>query len=91
MTRRLTKFDEVANGNKDNINNDIKKKNNVDLVSDIIQGKRNKDETHVFKGYYLENDVANTIDRITDNKPRGTKSELVNEILKKYFKKEGIM
>lgn len=85
--RTLSGFGDVA----DNINIDSNSKSDTDILGDIMKGKKTKDETHVFRGYYLENEIANTIDRITASKPRGTKSEIVNEVLKKYFKQEGIM
>lgn len=85
--RTLSSFGEVAN----DINIDNKNDNNKnDLVDRIIRGNKNKKETHTFKGYYLENRVADKIDELTDGEPRGTKSEFVNEIIKKYFQSEGI-
>lgn len=93
--RTLSSFEDVADNinidSERNINKDDDEKNDVDLVESIIKGKALKEDTHIFKGYYLENDVANAIDRITDGKPRGTKSELVNQILKNYFMDTGIM
>lgn len=87
--RTLSGFGEVA----DNINIDSKKdsKNDIDLVSEILKGQKPKEETHIFKGFYLENEIADVIDDLAEGKPRGIKSELVNTILKNYFKSEGIL
>lgn len=85
--RKLSSFDKVAsNIDINNKDNDTNKSNN-DLV-DRVRSKTKK-ETHTFKGYYLENEVANQIDVLTDGQPRGTKSEFVNEIIKKYLQGEG--
>lgn len=89
--RTLSGFDEVANDIDIDSTSKNDNKDNIDLVSDIIKGHKTKDETHIFKGYYLENDIANVIDRISEGKPRGFKSELVNQILKNYFISEDLM
>ena len=85
--KNLTTFDDVANNN--NINNNNNSDNNI--LTDVLKSKKTKDQTHVFKGFYLEHEVAHAIDRITEGKQKGVKSELVNEILKKYFREEGIL
>lgn len=84
--RTLSGFGNVA---KDNIDIDSDKDN--DVLDDIIQERKPKEKTHIFKGYYLEREVANTIDRITEGKPKGTKSDFVNEVIKKYLTSEGYM
>ncbi|WP_373896410.1 hypothetical protein [Virgibacillus sp. CBA3643] len=91
--RSISSFDDVAvdsniNSDKDN---DTNKETNTDDKIDNILGKKTKDQTHSFRGYYLENQVADTIDKVTDRKTKGVKSELVNEILKKYFQEEGLL
>ena len=82
--RKISSFNEVAS------NSDIKNNNN-DILDNIINNRKPKEKTHVFKGYYLERDVANTIDRITEGKPKGAKSDFVNEVIKKYLTSEGYM
>lgn len=82
--RKISSFNEVAS------NSDIKNNNN-DILDNIINKRKPKEKTHVFKGYYLERDVANTIDRITEGKPKGAKSDFVNEVIKKYLTSEGYM
>lgn len=85
--RKISSFNEVAS------NSDIKNNNNNnnDILDNIINNRKPKEKTHVFKGYYLERDVANTIDRITEGKPKGAKSDFVNEVLKNYLRSEGYM
>lgn len=86
--RKISSFDEVANNS--NIKNENENNEN-NILKNVLEHRRPKGKTHVFKGFYLEREVAALIDRLTDDKPKGTKSDLVNEILKEYFKREGIM
>lgn len=85
--RTISSFIDVASNS--NIENDSNIKD--DSISDILEGKKTKEQTHIFKGYYLEREVANTIDRITEGKPKGVKSEFVNQVLKNYLISEGYM
>lgn len=89
--REVSTFDKVAGDS--NINNDKDSNNNNDGVNDILGAKKTKNDTHTFKGFYLENEVANMIDTLADRhgNQKGVKSELANEILKKYFQSEGFM
>ena len=86
--RKITQFDAVANDI--NSNNDSHNDSNSN-INNILDKHREKRETHIFRGYYLEREVANAIDSIAAGKPKGVKSELVNEIIKKYLKEEGYM
>lgn len=82
--RTVSSFQEVAS--------DINIKNNDnsdDLLNSVLKDKKPKEKTHIFKGYYLEREVANEIDRITDGKPKGTKSEFINAVIKSYLISEG--
>jgi hypothetical protein len=88
--KSLADFGAIASDTNINISND-NNSNDKDVIGNILSGKKSKKDTHTFKGYWLENEVANTIDRITEGKPKGVKSELVNEIIKKYLKSEGLM
>lgn len=85
--RKISSFDDVASNNDINSNDN----NKNDVINDILEGKKTKDQTHIFKGYYLEREVANAIDRITEGRPKGTKSDLVNHIIKNYLTDEGIL
>lgn len=88
--RSISSFGQVASNidinNKSNIEN-----NNNDIIKSLVKENIPKDKTHTFKGYYLENEVANTIDRLSEGKHKGFKSDLVNEIIKKFFQKEGLL
>jgi len=80
--------DEIASSEEQNINNN---NNENDPVESIIKDKKTKDQTHTQRGFYLENKVSDAIDRVAENKSKGIKSEMVNEILKKYFQEHGFM
>jgi len=86
--RTISGFGSVANGDEsagENSNSD----NN--FLNDIIDSKQTKDKTHIFKGFYLERDIANTIDKYASGKPKGVKSDIVNEALRRTFKDMGWM
>ena len=85
--RSISGFDKVASENDIDINN----KDKNDLLHDIIEKKKTKDQTHIFKGFYLEKAIADVIDRLSAGKTKGIKSEIVNEILKKYFRENGLL
>lgn len=89
--RTLSGFDQVASDidNNNAIDNEKKVKN--DAIKSIMKNIKTKDQTHTYKGFYLENKVADKIDEVTEGKPRGAMSELVNSIIKKYFQDAGLM
>lgn len=90
-------FSKVADDSNININTENNKENDNEInwqetLDDILKPRESMDETHKFRGYYLENKVADTIDRITGSNPKkGMKSDLINHILKQYFKDKGWM
>src|SRR5690625_2430282 len=82
--------------NKKELNIDNPIENNSDILSDIASGKGSREDTRKFKGYYLEHEVANAIDRDINarfgNKiPKGAKSDYVNELIKRGLKEEGLL
>ncbi|MYL22040.1 hypothetical protein GLW04_19380 [Halobacillus litoralis] len=87
----MTKKDE---GTNNSVNEDANKEDsniNNDFLDNIVGKKTTKEKTHVFKGFYLEREVANVIDENAAGKPKGVKSEIVNESLKRVFKEMGWM
>lgn len=87
--RSVSDFGKVASDST--ISNDTRPKNKNSIIEDVLKSSKTKEQTHTYKGFYLENEVADTIDRITEGKGRGMKSEIVNRILKNHFKEEGIL
>lgn len=84
-------FDGVASNTdiNNNNNNDNDNTKETSILDDL--GREPKDKTHVFKGFYIENELAVLIDRITANKGKGAKSDLINRILRNAFKQEGLL
>lgn len=88
--RTIAGFGSVADSNlKGNSNIDSDKDTNNDFLKEIVESNKPKEKTHIFKGYYLEIEIANKIDEMAEGKPKGTKSDIVNESLKKVFKDMG--
>jgi 16S rRNA U516 pseudouridylate synthase RsuA-like enzyme len=87
--RTISSFNEVANDSDINKNINSNSDNKDDILKSVTKDKKPKDQTHTFKGYWLENKVANEIDRMTDGHPKGTKSEFINQIIKNYLISEG--
>lgn len=87
--RKISSFNEVASNSDINSNDKNNDDNNV--LDNILKEKKSKEQTHIFKGYYLEREVANAIDRITEGKPKGTKSDFVNAVIKNYLISEGYL
>lgn len=82
-------FDSVASPSHININNDDNDNIHHNLMDDIEI--KTKNQTHSFRGFYIENELVDLIDRLTAGKGRGAKSNLVNRILKDRFKEEGLL
>lgn len=89
--KSIAGFGDFADLNDINNNTNVERKNNINITSDLekVISKTPKEKTHVFKGFYLENELAQIIDNKTNGKGRGAKSDLVNAILKDRFKQEG--
>jgi len=91
-------FDKVANDSDINSKNDYEDKQEINInlnkskkakLNDVLGVKSTKSDTHEFRGYYLEIPLIEAIDKITEGEPKGTKSDLVNHILKESFKDNG--
>lgn len=93
----MSKKRDIANLSFDSVASDINNDNdkNNEKESGLLEGigRVPKDKTHVFKGFYLEIELANIIDRIADPKVagKGAKSDLVNKILREAFSREGLL
>lgn len=89
-------FNDVADDSDINMNDDIDnaKKSNS-LIGTAISEQQSKSDTSQFRGYYLENEVIEALERAINDKNRGkkkvkgTKSYVVNEILKHHLLEEG--
>lgn len=61
-----------------------------DILKTIIEQKKRRDSKKLI-GIYFDGDVAKVLDKIGDRGGRGAKSELVNDVLKAFFKKQGLL
>ena len=91
----LAGFGEVANINND-INTKINDNANInevnsDTLDELLKGKKKLQDTHVLRGFYIENELADVIDRLGEKGGRGIKSKIVNEALKIIFKEKGLL
>lgn len=84
--KNLAGFGEVAG---DSIKHNNDSNSDSEFMKDIVRGRKNKEDTHTYRGFYLENDLVRTMDRIAHDRPRGVKSDLVNAILREKFKEMG--
>lgn len=76
---------EVDNNIKTNTNTDIKN----DINIDILQQKPKFTDTHKGSMIYIETELATKLDGLSIGK-KGMKSQIVNEALRQFFKKNKI-
>lgn len=75
------------NGSNSNSNNDIK---NASILSSVLS-KSTKEPKKIYTGFYLEEPVIKTINKIVKNNKDTNKSKLVNDLLTEAFKQAGLM
>ncbi|PFP29357.1 hypothetical protein COJ96_10660 [Bacillus sp. AFS073361] len=99
--RGITGFQDVAtDGNVNaNINNDVNNGINpsvefekiADPLEKLQEENPRKELTTVMKGIYFDSEVWDIIEQESKSIGRGGKSQLVNEIVKNYFIKKGLL
>ncbi|PEQ33372.1 hypothetical protein CN467_21925 [Bacillus cereus] len=81
--------------NKDNIasnsDNNIKNASNSDSILSSVLSKSTKEPKKVYTGFYLEEPVIKTINKIVKSNKDTNKSKLVNDLLTEAFKQAGLM
>ncbi|HEF5705382.1 MULTISPECIES: hypothetical protein [unclassified Bacillus cereus group] len=86
---------ENNNDNKNNSainsNNDIKNASNSDSILSSVLSKTTKKPKKIYTGFYLDEPVKKTIDKIVKQNKDTNKSELVNDLLTAAFKQAGLM
>jgi hypothetical protein len=92
----ITGFQDVATEKTEvnsNINSDVNPpvNFNVDPLTKLQEENPAKELTTVLKGIYFDSEVADIIDQQAKRLGRGGKSQLVNEIVKNYFIKQGLL
>lgn len=63
----------------------------LDPLEELFQDHPRKDDTHTYKGFYLEKNIVKIIDKKSKKGGKGMKSKIVNEALKIVFKQKGWM
>ncbi|MGQ8827063.1 hypothetical protein ACUTUE_27875 [Bacillus sp. NA_146.1] len=86
----------VIDGNSENnsaskSNNDIKNASNSDSILSSVLSKTTKKPKKIYTGFYLDEPVKKTIDKIVKQNKDTNKSELVNDLLTAAFKQAGLM
>ena len=90
----LSQFDTIADSKEDtnvNVNDNVNDNIEIDEVDRVIQNRKMKmaEKSTKPKGIYFEVEVSEAIDRITEGKGRGAKSDIVNAAVKQVFKEKG--
>lgn len=76
-----------SNASKLSINKSKEKENAVDVIDRILFQKELESDSRIYRGFYLDADIVNVIDSVR----HGSKSELVNEILRKVLQEKGLL
>ncbi|PFO18816.1 hypothetical protein COJ79_12410 [Bacillus thuringiensis] len=78
-----------ANDNGSNSNSNINS-NNASILSSVLS-KTTKEPKKIYTGFYLDEPVKKTIDKIVKQNKDTNKSKLVNDLLMEAFKQAGLM
>lgn len=79
------------NNSASNSNNDIENASNSDSILSSVLSKTTKKPKKIYTGFYLDEPVKKTIDKIVKQNKDTNKSELVNDLLTAAFKQAGLM
>ncbi|AMR06477.1 MULTISPECIES: hypothetical protein [Bacillus cereus group] len=72
-------------------NNTIKNASNSDSILSSVLSKTTKKPKKIYTGFYLDEPVKKTIDKVVKQNKDTNKSELVNDLLTAAFKQAGLM
>ncbi|MGQ8866427.1 hypothetical protein ACUTR3_27390 [Bacillus sp. NA_145.1] len=79
------------NDSASNSNNDIENASNSDSILSSVLSKTTKEPKKIYTGFYLDEPVKKTIDKIVKQNKDTNKSKLVNDLLTEAFKQAGLM
>lgn len=81
------------NGGTNNNDSDSNSNNasNSDSILSSVLSKTTKDQKKIYTGFYLDEPVKKTIDKIVKQNKDTNKSKLVNDLLTEAFKQAGLM
>lgn len=77
--------------NASNSNNDSNNASNSDSILSSVLSKTTKEPKKIYTGFYLDEPVKKTIDKIVKQNKDTNKSKLVNDLLTEAFKQAGLM
>lgn len=83
--RNLAGFGEVASQPGNNNDND-----NIN-VNNNIESLFTEKEKPILVGVYFDPELAKTLDEVSKGRPKGAKSKIVNEAVRKLFQEMGII
>lgn len=81
--RNLAGFGEVAS-QKENDNDNVNVNNNIENLF-------TEKEKPILVGVYFDPELAKILDEVSKGRPRGAKSKIVNEALRKLFQEMGLV
>lgn len=89
--------DSVVTNNNDDENNVRKEATvtseytDVGVLDELLDGGKRPVNNKVFKGFYLDPEIAKVLDKLAKQKGKGVQSQVVNEALKMIFIQKGLM
>ena len=84
-------FGGLENNSASKSNNTIKNTSNSDSILSSVLSKTTKEPKKIYTGFYLDEPVKKTIDKIVKQNKDTNKSKLVNDLLTEAFKQAGLM
>lgn len=87
----VEKNNDNKNNSASNSNNDIENASNSDSILSSVLSKTTKEPKKIYTGFYLDEPVKKTIDKIVKQNKDTNKSKLVNDLLTEAFKQAGLM
>ncbi|UBR30193.1 hypothetical protein LCG60_26975 [Bacillus sp. SD-4] len=82
---------DIKNNSASNSDNNIKNASNNDSILSSVLSKTTKEPKKIYTGFYLDEPVKKTIDKIVKQNKDTNKSKLVNDLLTEAFKQAGLM
>lgn len=79
----------VGQNEKPKLNNE-ETSNTNELLQSIFEQKKKRDSKKLI-GIYFDGDVAKVLDKIGKNGGRGAKSQIVNDVIREFFKKNDLL
>ncbi|PER27233.1 hypothetical protein CN485_20280 [Bacillus cereus] len=82
---------DIENNSASKSKSNIKNTSNSNSILSSVLSKSTKEPKKVYTGFYLDEPVKKTIDKIVKQNKDTNKSKLVNDLLTEAFKQAGLM